>query len=323
MEGMAETKIGGASFRLKQCVSIGGIYSMEDIARALGCSPAAVRGGVYHAANADCIAILVTLEKGSETTPYQDTFFESSSLLFWEGQTSKRIAESAFKEGLDCHVFIHKIRRSVYTYYGRAVVLREQINPVCIPSRFVLYLPEYESMNPKQQMHDEVIADIEASYFTEPTERQNLQTIRTKQATYRQKVITLWHGRCAVTGVDEEKWLIASHIKPWRESTDSERVDPKNSLLLSPNYDKLFDRGVISFNPSNGKILLPEKMSAAFWRNLDRLGIDDEKCLSFIPSGTETYLDYHRNTIFGYEPVSGFDVDMFVENLSRQNMAIV
>ena len=322
MEGMAESRIGGASFYVKQCLSVGQVCTMEDIARALGCKPAAVRGGVYHTANADCFAILVTLEKGSETTPYQDSFFESSSLLFWEGQNSKRIAEKAFNDGLDCHVFIHRTRRSVYTYYGRAVVLRQQINPIGTPSRFVLYLPEYESLSKKQEVHDGVVAEMETSYFAGSTERQNLQTIRTKQSAYRQDVIALWHGQCAVTGVDETEWLIASHIKPWRESTDSERVDPKNSLLLSPNYDKLFDRGVISFKSSNGKILLPEKMSAAFWRNLDRLGINDEKYLSFIPSGTEKYLDYHRNTIFGYEPVSGFSADVFLENLLRQNIVI-
>ena len=317
MVGMAETRVGGASYRIKQSLFVGQVCTMEDIASALGCKPSAVRGGVYHAANADCIAILVTLEKGSETTPYQDSFFDSSSLLFWEGQNVKRIAENAFAAGLDCHVFIHRIRRSVYTYYGRAVVLRQQVNPIGTPSRFVLYLPEYESVNHVQQEQHEVIAEMEALYFAGPTESQNVQTIRTKQSEYRQNVVTLWHGQCAVTGVDETKWLIASHIKPWRESTDFERVDPKNSLLLSPNYDKLFDRGVISFDASNGKILLPEKMSASFWRNLDRLGITDEKHLSFIPDGTEKYLEYHQKMIFGYEPVSGFDADVLLEEMLR------
>ncbi len=317
---MAETRLGGASFRVKQCLSVGQVCTMEDIANALGCKPSAVRGGVYHAENADCIAILVTLEKGSETTPYQDSLFESSSLLFWEGQKVKRVAENAFASGLDCHVFIHRIRRSVYIYYGRAVVLRQQINQIDTPSRFVLYLPEYESLNQNQQIQHEVIAEMNASYFVGSTERQNIQTIRTRQSTYRQDVIALWHGQCAVTGVDETKWLIASHIKPWRESTDFERVDPKNSLLLSPNYDKLFDRGVISFNASNGKILLPEKMSASFWRNLERLGITDDKCLSFMPDGTEKYLSYHQKMIFGYEPVYGFDADVFLEDMLRQNI---
>ena len=247
---------------------------------------------------------------GSETTPYQDTFFESSSLLFWEGQTSKRIAESAFKEGLDCHVFIHKIRRSVYTYYGRAVVLREQINPVGIPSRFVLYLPEYESMNPKQQMHDEVIADIEASYFTEPTERQNLQTIRTKQATYRQKVITLWHGRCAVTGVDEEKWLIASHIKPWRESTDSERVDPKNSLLLIEQGELVAICIIIIVNHLVESRELYHLFRFLHWEDNRRLH-SREDC-----GNTPVDHTSERNSAFSYNLICFFNVRPLLRNVN-------
>lgn len=131
-------------------------------------------------------------------------------------------------------------------------------------------------------------------------------------------MLSLWNGQCAVTGVDEKEWLIASHIKPWRESTDWERIDPKNSLLLSPNYDKLFDRGVISFNPSNGKIILPEKMDARFWRNLDRLGITEEKELKFVPEGTDKYLDYHKEMVFGFTPSRDFDASDFVEQLIQE-----
>ena len=60
----------------------------------------------------------------------------------------------------------------------------------------------------------------------------------------------------------------SSHIKPWRESSSQVRIDPNNSLLLSPNYDKLFDRVVISFNPDNGKIILPEVLTYFYERIL-------------------------------------------------------
>ena len=45
------------------------------------------------------------------------------------------------------------------------------------------------------------------------------------------------------------------------------------------------------------------------WKNLERLGIDDEKHLEYVPDGTEKYLDYHRNRIFGYKPSPDFDVN--------------
>ena len=146
-------------------------------------------------------------------------------------------------------------------------------------------------------------------------EKQRIQTIRTKQQDFRDSAIKLWNGECAVTGVDDTSWLIASHIKTWRESSSQERLDPHNSLLLSPNYDKLFDRGVISFNPDNGKIILPEVLTYSLWKNLERLGIDDEKHLKFVPNGTDRYLDYHRKRVFGYKPSSDFDMNEFVAGM--------
>ena len=310
---MAE-KFQGDSFQIKSGIRVGDKCTLETVAGLLNRQPNALsRRGVYRNTGSDCFVIFVNLEKKEDATPYQDHFFESSSLLFWEGQTKTRIAEDSFDRGLDCHVFMHDFTKTPYIYYGRAVVLRQHINPPGTPSRFVLYLPEYDELRHKKQK--ESIKEVPPPYLIGPTERKNIQTIRTKQADYRRNVISLWHGQCAVTGVDEPSWLVASHIKPWRESTDTERVDPKNSLLLSPNYDKLFDRGVISFDPSTGKIILPEKMSASFWRNLDRLGITDEKELSFIPEGTEKYLEYHKNMVFGYVPSSSFDAGTFVENL--------
>ena len=86
-------------------------------------------------------------------------------------------------------------------------------------------------------------------------------------------------------------------------------------MLLSPNYDKLFDRGVISFRPDNGRIILPASMSHSFWKNLDALGITDESTLEFVPNGTDGYLEYHRRYIFGYSPSSRFDADELVAQM--------
>jgi hypothetical protein len=35
----------------------------------------------------------------------------------------------------------------------------------------------------------------------------------------------------------DHRFLVASHIKPWRLSDNSERLDGNNSLLLSPHVD--------------------------------------------------------------------------------------
>ncbi|WP_420550732.1 HNH endonuclease [Litorivicinus lipolyticus] len=93
------------------------------------------------------------------------------------------------------------------------------------------------------------------------TSRQGLVTSRVGQGYYRQAVLKKFDRKCAVTGLDAEELLIASHIVPWRESNDTERLDENNSLLLSPAYDALFDKHLISFN-GEGYICIASTLSA-------------------------------------------------------------
>lgn len=68
------------------------------------------------------------------------------------------------------------------------------------------------------------------------------------QGPFRQALIDRWRG-CSVTECYEERFLIASHIKPWSQClTRAERLGASNGLLPVPNLDKLFDRGFISFD---------------------------------------------------------------------------
>lgn len=78
------------------------------------------------------------------------------------------------------------------------------------------------------------------------TERKELVRSRVGQGRFRKDVLRQW-GRCAVTGYDEPDLLVASHIKPWRVSSNEERLDAFNGLLLVPTLDKVFDRGYVSF----------------------------------------------------------------------------
>ena len=59
---------------------------------------------------------------------------------------------------------------------------------------------------------------------------------------------------CRVTGVDDSRLLIASHIKPWRDSTNLERINGFNGIMLSPHVDALFDERLISFE-DDGRML--------------------------------------------------------------------
>ena len=87
------------------------------------------------------------------------------------------------------------------------------------------------------------------------TERRGLVTSRVGQGAYRKRIIHRWEYKCAVTGFDKLNVLIASHIVPWSDSNDNERLDVHNGILLSPTYDALFDKHLITFE-NTGKIIL-------------------------------------------------------------------
>ena len=81
----------------------------------------------------------------------------------------------------------------------------------------------------------------------ETTERVGLVLSRVGQGYFRKQLIDRWNGKCAVSGCSISKILIASHIVPWSEANDKERLDVDNGILLSPTLDALFDKHLISF----------------------------------------------------------------------------
>jgi hypothetical protein len=122
------------------------------------------------------------------------------------------------------------------------------------------------------------------------TEREAVIKARIGQGNFRTDVIALW-GSCAVTGCSLSRVLIASHIVPWAScTTDQERIDPFNGLLLTPNLDKLVDRCLIAFN-DDGSTLLSKELNAG---ELSILGVNEKSKLRFVRPAMLPYLQRHR-----------------------------
>jgi hypothetical protein len=100
--------------------------------------------------------------------------------------------------------------------------------------------------------------------------------------------------RCGLTGCAIRPILRASHIKPWRHSTNEERLDVFNGLLLSPNMDALFDLGLITFF-DNGHVLRGPEISA---EDLFALGCKPDLTVKFTKRHAP-FLEYHRDKVFG------------------------
>ena len=107
----------------------------------------------------------------------------------------------------------------------------------------------------KASISDEaIIAGINNSQIP-ATEKEALVKSRIGQGKFKKDLLVYWDSQCAVTGFSGEGLLRASHIKPWRDSNNTERLDKFNGLLLSPSYDAAFDCGYISFT-NGGELLI-------------------------------------------------------------------
>lgn len=136
-----------------------------------------------------------------------------------------------------------------------------------------------------------------ADYAIKPpnkTERKGLVTSRVGQGAYRKRIIHRWEYKCAVTGFDKLDVLIASHIVPWSESTSEERLDVDNGLLLSPTYDALFDRHLISFE-DKGKIILSNSIEKQAY---EKIGVSGDERIKNLSEYNLEYLDRHRNRFY-------------------------
>jgi hypothetical protein len=129
-----------------------------------------------------------------------------------------------------------------------------------------------------------------------PTFREQLVRARRGQGVFRSNVL-LREQSCRVTRVNEPRHLNASHIKPWRQATDAERLDGANGLLLSPHIDHLFDEGYITFSSSQQLFVVPEVRE----KLLDAWGIDAGVRVGDFSKDQNTYLDYHRVNVFKHE----------------------
>lgn len=278
-------------------------YTLQEIAHLLEMQyEASLRKGVLNRTDENVIVLLINLEKKKDATPYVDHI--DNDVLYWEGQLKNRFVEKNMNSGeYEIFVFIReKKEQRDYRYYGRAIPIASQYFEPGTPCRTKFSLYEYaDTPFYYGAFSSDINADIDIPVRYDHINTTRLTTIeqRSVQHQYRREALKLWDNRCAVLGVEEPKILIASHIKPWRVSNDQERIDPKNSLILSPLYDKLFDLGMITFSTSNGTIRLSSQLNS---HDYDRLGVDDSKCLATIPDGTGEYLSYHQTYVFDFAP---------------------
>jgi putative restriction endonuclease len=139
-----------------------------------------------------------------------------------------------------------------------------------------------------------VEVDISADTAIRETQRTALVQARRGQGLFRDNVRSIERA-CRITKVERMEHLIASHVRPWRDSNNDERLDGENGLLLTPTVDHLFDKGFISFEDSGKLIVSP----VADPVSLKRMGIDRDARVNVgvFSQGQRRYLDFHRENV--------------------------
>ncbi|SHF17930.1 HNH endonuclease [Alkalibacter saccharofermentans] len=126
------------------------------------------------------------------------------------------------------------------------------------------------------------------------TEKEFIIKGRIGQEKFRNRLLERY-DRCMLCGVRNYSLLIASHIKPWKDSLDFEKIDTDNGFILCPNHDKLFDKGLLTFKDS-GTSMISKKLHG----DIDKLNVD-RRIIYELSDGNKRYLDWHRNIVFERE----------------------
>jgi len=278
-----------------------------------------VREGIFNCKNSDSSLFFVDLEKkGKETRFHFDDFFEED-FFHWDSQTTQHIDSPKIQEIVNKvitpYLFVRitpKIKNVTepFIYCGRLIYSSYEVG-TSKPVHMIFKNIDYDDFTENEDLNDiylwkpssigkttqskiskkGVISEERKRRYKKPnkTETKGLVISRVGQGYYRQNIINKWNGKCAVTGIGIKSILIASHIVRWSESNDDERLDVENGILLSPMYDSLFDRYLISFD-DEGNILISKKIDED---NFLRLGLS--KNIKIIVShGMTFYLKKHR-----------------------------
>lgn len=141
------------------------------------------------------------------------------------------------------------------------------------------------------------------------TERLLVAVARVGQHRFAAQVIVNFAHSCGFCGMkpgpelERRGLLVASHIKPWRASTNRERLDPANGIAACPTHDAAFDGGLIWVN-GGYRIHRVERLAMASQGNpgmTASFGYPPLAEALFVATvgvaPARRYLDWHRNHV--------------------------
>jgi putative restriction endonuclease len=152
------------------------------------------------------------------------------------------------------------------------------------------------------------------------TERILLAAARVGQHVFARQVLANCGSRCVFCGLrpasfGATRMLLAGYIKPWKDSSPAERLDPRNGLAACPAHDVAFDTGMLTVN-GGLRIHLARQFAGAIQTDpLARqyYGKPPLREVILLPEGARApatkYLDWHRRGSQRHPRVQPLPVD--------------
>ena len=282
------------------------VISNKELTNIFKCSP---QGGMRKANRTNTLTLISDKTKLYDDKLVGDIYYytgkgqEGDQTLTRENLT---LAQSP-TNGIEVH-FFEVLKPKKYTYKGQVelaespfqemqpdkhgLMRKVWIFPLRLKSSNVSFSSAQNQLPIVQQVQDE-FNELEQlkKLITEVTEQERLIKTRVGQGKF--KRLLLQRGsKCALCKVTDERLLIASHIKSWSESSNEERLDPNNGLLLCPNHDALFDKYLISFK-QDGDILISDSLNEV---NQIYLNVNHEMKLT-LSEERAPYILHHRKKL--------------------------
>ena len=202
---------------------------------------------------------------------------------------SYKINDELTVEAIDNILSQEKEKRNSRTIYKT----EKDIRNFYFALKKLLSFLDFDFSKVKNNAEKDEIEKITHNTKLTTTERSTLILSRVGQGVFRKQLLSYWQG-CAVSKFNKLDILVASHIKPWKDSDNHERMDLYNGLLLLPNYDKLFDKGYISFDMT-GKIIYSRYISDV---DMNILSLSKKTTLVKLEDKHKQYLKFHNKNYF-------------------------
>ncbi len=164
--------------------------------------------------------------------------------------------------------------------------------------------PDFDGLT-RRSFDEEIEIELESSSpevlpaTPAPTTTERVIRARIGQQRFKRDLLSQAEAMCPFTQVKDHGLLIASHIKPWAKSDDIEKLDPQNGLVFTPTYDRLFDRGLITFMDDRTLAISPLLSKDTSNRLQIANGMEvDIPLLGGSNSKRRQYMEFHREFQF-------------------------